>query len=651
MAALNNSSFLTTTTLLIILPIASQLLFLLINAAPPPNSSPSLTMYPFNCSQSTTTTCNASLYHATSLGRHDSTRQIATYYSVNETQLHPITGIHNRQDYLVTVPCSCGTVSGTTAYFHAVNYAVQQGDTFSDVSAEVYSGQVWVVGDEKQRFVAGNNVTMNLVCGCLDGKGTEEEEGEVIVTYTVEDGDTLAGIADRFQASLSRVVGLNELLTQNPGFIDVGWVLYVLKGSQVGDGGGGSEKWTVVAIVLSVAATLLLIAGCLVFVWRRKRYLKQQKQSINGMKLAQDQKAAAAGGGGFGSSISSYRTPSVLKSFKDFTGDFEKGYFDAEGPVRYNIEEIEEATNNFDESKKIGEGGYAKVFFGILRGQEVAVKMMRSNKSKEFYAELKVLCKVHHINVVELLGYASGDDHVFLVYEYVRNGSLSDHLHDPLLRGYQPLSWSARTQIAVDAAKGIEYIHDHTKTRYVHRDIKSTNILLDDCLRAKVADFGLAKLVERSNDDELIATRLVGTPGYLPPESVKELQVTSKTDVFAFGVLLGELITGKRALVRDNKEPGRLKSLITTLAEVFEAEEPQMALEEIIDLNLRSGYPLEEIYKMAEIAQWCLSEEAMNRPEMRDIVGPLAQIVTASVEWEASMGGDSQVFSGIFNGR
>ncbi|CAI0390378.1 unnamed protein product [Linum tenue] len=332
-------------------------------------------------------------------------------------------------------------------------------------------------------------------------------------------------------------------------------------------------------------------------------------------------------------------------------GDFEKGYFDAEGPVRYNIEEIEEATNNFDESKKIGEGGYAKVFFGILRGQEVAVKMMRSNKSKEFYAELKVLCKVHHINVVELLGYASGDDHVFLVYEYVRNGSLSDHLHDPLLRGYQPLSWSARTQIAVDAAKGIEYIHDHTKTRYVHRDIKSTNILLDDCLRAKVADFGLAKLVERSNDDELIATRLVGTPGYLPPESVKELQVTSKTDVFAFGVLLGELITGKRALVRDNKEPGRLKSLITTLAEVFEAEEPQMALEEIIDLNLRSGYPLEEIYKMAEIAQWCLSEEAMNRPEMRDIVGPLAQIVTASVEWEASMGGDSQVFSGIFNGR
>ncbi|GMP87600.1 hypothetical protein CsSME_00039907 [Camellia sinensis var. sinensis] len=120
---------------------------------------------------------------------------------------------------------------------------------------------------------------------------------------------------------------------------------------------------------------------------------------------------------------------------------------------------------------------------------------MRSNKSKEFFAELKVLCKIHHINVVELLGYASGDDHLYLVYEYIQNGSVSDHLHDPLLKGHQPLSWTARTQIALDAAKGIEYIHDHTKARHVHCDIKTCNILLNETLRAKVADFGLAKFV------------------------------------------------------------------------------------------------------------------------------------------------------------
>ncbi|KAM0984183.1 hypothetical protein PS2_011384 [Malus domestica] len=180
--------------------------------------------------------------------------------------------------------------------------------------------------------------------------------------------------------------------------------------------------------------------------------------------------------------------------------------------------------------------GYGSVFFGVIRKKEVAIKKTRSNSTKEFFAELKVLCKIHHINVVELLGYATGDDHLYLVYEYVQNGLLSEHLHNLLLKGHQPLTWTARTQIALDTAKGIEYIHEHTKAQYVHRDIKTSNIPLDEGLRAKVADFGLAKLVGRTNEEDVIATRLVGTPGYLPPESVKELQMTHKTDVFAFGV-------------------------------------------------------------------------------------------------------------------
>ncbi|XP_058006461.1 lysM domain receptor-like kinase 3 [Hevea brasiliensis] len=334
---------------------------------------------------------------------------------------------------------------------------------------------------------------------------------------------------------------------------------------------------------------------------------------------------------------------------------------ESEKPVIYTAEEIEEATNNFDETRKIGAGGYGSVYFGVIGGQEVAIKKMRSNKSKEFLSEVKILCRVHHINVVELLGYASGDDHLYLVYEYIQNGSLSDHLHDPLLKGYQPLSWTARTQIALDAAKGIEYIHDHTKKRYVHRDIKSSNILLDEGLRAKVADFGLAKLIERTNDEDLIATRLVGTPGYLPPESVKELQVTTKTDVFAFGVVLAELITGQRALVHDNWEPNKMRSLITVVYKIFEDEDPESALENVVDRNLQGSFPMDYVYKvsptyyvfahMAEIADWCLSENPVNRPEMRDIVPTLSNIMSSSEEWEASLAGNSTVFSGIYNGR
>ncbi|KAG5522100.1 hypothetical protein RHGRI_034335 [Rhododendron griersonianum] len=323
--------------------------------------------------------------------------------------------------------------------------------------------------------------------------------------------------------------------------------------------------------------------------------------------------------------------------------------FESERAIAYSLEEIAWATNNFHESRKIGEGGYGSVYYGVIGEQRVAVKKKRSNK--EFFAELKALCKINHINVVELLGYAAGNGHLYLVYEYIQNGSLSEHLHDPLLKGKQPLSWTARATIALDAAKGIEYIHDHTKSRCVHRDIKTSNILLAEGPRAKVAGFGLAKLVERTNEDDLIATSLVGTPGYLPPESVKELQVTTKTDVFAFGVVLAELITGQRALIRDNREPKRMKSLVSVVKRIFEDENPETALESIIDCNLGGNYPVVDVFKTAKIAAWCLSEDPCNRPEMREIVVELSQIVTSSIEWEASLGGDSQVFSGVFSGR
>ncbi|XP_031265360.1 lysM domain receptor-like kinase 3, partial [Pistacia vera] len=413
---------------------------------------------------------------------------------------------------------------------------------------------------------------------------------------------------------------------------------------------GWRYKWIVVIGILSTV-TLFSVIALIVILFRRNRRRSQQNTEEGSRPVSTTLTAASHRA----VSLPSQYLRETMKGNYRFIVNLhcaDVTAFETERTMIFSLEEIEEATNNFDETKIIGQGGYGSVYFGVLGEKEVAIKKMRSNKSKEFFAELKVLCKIHHINVVELLGYASGDDHLYLVYEYVQNGSLSDHLHDPLLKGHQPLSWTARTQIALDAARGIEYIHDHTKARYVHRDIKTSNILLDQGLRAKVADFGLAKLVERTNeDDDLIATRLVGTPGYLPPESVKELQVTTKTDIFAFGVVLAELITGQRALIRDNREPTKMKSLITIINKVLQDEDPETALEQVVDGSLRSSYPMDDVYKMAEVADWCLSEYAVNRPEIRDIIVTLSQIVISSTEWEASLGGNSQVFSGLFNGR
>ncbi|KAA8529615.1 hypothetical protein F0562_034285 [Nyssa sinensis] len=616
-----------------LLPLLLPLLTTLFIRTFPSDSSPesplSILMYPFNCVDHINT-CSSILYSNNGLPKE----QIASFYSVSASQIKPISHA-NKQDYLVTVPCSCKNVNGTRGYFYETFYRVRPNNTFFDVSHQIYSGQAWEVGGEERNFTVGNEVSINLLCGCI------KTDSQIVVTYTVQQSDTLSDIATLLSANMSDIESMNRILITDPDNIDLGWVLYVpMPMGKNGVSTGRGHKWTIIIGVLS-AVTLLSMCTLAIILLRIKR---SRKNSLENPKATVSK------------SLRSNKSLSLQNQYqyKENTEGqtqidtvnlvvSDMSVFESEKPGIYSLEELEEATCNFDETRKIGEGGYGSVYFGVIRDQEVAIKKMKSNKSKEFFAEIKVLIKIHHINVVELLGYASGDDHLYLVYEFIQNGSLSDHLHDPLLK--------ARTQIALDAAKGIEYIHDHTKARYVHRDIKTSNILLDEGLRAKVADFGLAKLVGRTNEDDFIATRLVGTPGYLPPESVKELLVTTKTDVFAFGVVLAELITGQRALIRDNRTANKTKSIITVVNNVFQDEDPETALDSIIDGNLKGNYPLENVYKMAEISEWCLSEDAVDRPEMREVVVALSQIMMSSIEWEASLGGNSQVFSGVFSGR
>ncbi|KAL1565642.1 lysM domain receptor-like kinase 3 [Salvia divinorum] len=579
-------------------------------------------MYPFTCSEKIQS-CSALLY------QHNGYQvdNVASLYSVNASAIKPIP-YADRQDYLVSVNCLCQNVDGTQGYFYDVVYEPKHGDIFYEVSNQNFSGQVWSTGVNTSLNV-GENKTLHLLCGCV------EIDSQVVLTYTVQPTDTLSSIANQLSAQVDGIEKLNTYL-KTPDFIKEGWLLYVpmekygLPSSEKGT--KKAHKWILLIGILS-SVTLLSVCSLAIILVGRKRRQSKNEDPKSSLKT------------------SSARAHSLQRQYtqKELTQDIT--VFESEKPSFFSIEEIAEATGDFDETQIIGRGGYGSVYHGVMGEKEVAIKKMRSNNSKEFLAEIKVLCKIHHNNVVELMGYASGDDHLYLVYVYIPNGSLSDHLHDPLMKGHQPLSWSARAQIALDAARGIEYIHDHTKSRYVHRDIKTTNILLDEGLRAKVADFGLAKLVGRTNEDEFIATRLVGTPGYLPPESVKEMQVTTKTDVFAFGVVLAELITGQRALIRDNQEPNKMKSLITVVNNIFNEEDAASALQVIVDGNLKDNYPPEDVYKMAEIAQWCLSEEAVDRPEMREVVIALARIRMSSIEWEASLGGSSQIFSGVFSGR
>ncbi|KAF5198079.1 Lysm domain receptor-like kinase, partial [Thalictrum thalictroides] len=219
------------------------------------------------------------------------------------------------------------------------------------------------------------------------------------------------------------------------------------------------------------------------------------------------------------------------------------------------------------------------------------------------------------------------------------------------------LSWIVRVQVALDTARGLEYIHEHTKTHYVHRDIKTSNILLDSAFRAKISDFGLAKLVGKTSEGEASATRVVGTFGYLAPEYLSDGLATTKSDVYAFGVVLFELISGKEAITRTEgvvvKNPER-RSLASVMLAALKNSPNSMSmpsLKECTDPNLMDLYPHDCVYKMALLAKQCVDEDPILRPDMKQVVMSLSQILLSSIEWEATLAGNSQVFSGLVQGR
>ncbi|PWZ55282.1 LysM domain receptor-like kinase 3 [Zea mays] len=298
--------------------------------------------------------------------------------------------------------------------------------------------------------------------------------------------------------------------------------------------------------------------------------------------------------------------------------------------VEFSYEELFNATEGFSMSNKIGQGGFGAVYYAELRGEKAAIKKMDMQASHEFLAELKVLTHVHHLNLVRLIGFCT-ESSLFLVYEFIENGNLSQHLRGT---GYEPLSWAARVQIALDSARGLEYIHEHTVPVYIHRDIKSANILIDKNYRAKVADFGLTKLTEVGNTS--LPTRgIVGTFGYMPPEYARYGDVSPKVDVYAFGVVLYELISAKDAIFE----------------EALNTPDPKEGLQRLIDPALGEDYPIDSILKMTVLARACTQEDPKARPTMRSIVVALMTLSSTSEFWDMNAIQENQGVVNLMSGR
>ncbi|XP_021766713.1 probable leucine-rich repeat receptor-like protein kinase At5g49770 isoform X1 [Chenopodium quinoa] len=280
----------------------------------------------------------------------------------------------------------------------------------------------------------------------------------------------------------------------------------------------------------------------------------------------------------------------------------------------FPYDELKKCTNTFSQRNEIGSGGYGKVYKGVLPdGQNVAIKRAQQGSMQgghEFKTEIELLSRVHHKNLVGLLGFCFEQGEQMLVYEYMPNGSLRDSLSG---RSGIHLDWKRRLRIALGSARGLAYLHELANPPIIHRDVKSTNILLDENLTAKVADFGLCKLVSDSTKGH-VSTQVKGTLGYLDPEYYLTQQLTEKSDVYSFGVVMLELVTAKQPIEKGKYIVREVRTKMDKNDEDF------CGLKVMIDPVIKKNPNLIGFSKFIQLAVQCVEETASDRPTMSDVV-------------------------------
>ncbi|XP_074578703.1 L-type lectin-domain containing receptor kinase IX.1-like [Curcuma longa] len=287
------------------------------------------------------------------------------------------------------------------------------------------------------------------------------------------------------------------------------------------------------------------------------------------------------------------------------------------GPRRFSYRELALATNNFSEKRKLGEGGFGGVYKGFLcrSGREVAVKKISSQSKqgrKEYASEVKIISRLRHRNLVQLLGWCHERGEFLLVYEFLPNGSLDAHLFGRKT----PLPWSIRYKVAVGLAKALLYLHEEWEQCVVHRDIKPSNVMLDSGFNAKLGDFGLARLVDHQLGQH--ATGVAGTLGYLAPECFRTGKASKESDAYSFGMVALEIATGCRA-VEHGKEAEEAVRLVERVWEM----NGKRRLMEAADRRLGSDFKVEEMERLMLVGLWCAHPDQGQRPSMREVIQAL----------------------------
>ncbi|KAF8108076.1 hypothetical protein N665_0115s0085 [Sinapis alba] len=404
--------------------------------------------------------------------------------------------------------------------------------------------------------------------------------------------------------------------------------------SNNGNGGNGQQNndsnyTTKTMIGIGIAGVLVIVFVAAIFFVRRKQkksssprsnknYLPPANVSVNTDGFVNYRQKP--GNGNISAQNSSPDTNNSLGNQKPGRSTTPDSAVLGNSKTLFTFDELSQITEGFSKRYVIGEGGFGYVYKGIIcEGKPIAIKQLKSISAegyREFKAEVEIISRVHHRHLVSLVGYCISEQHRFLIYEFVPNNTLDYHLHG---KDLTVLEWTRRVKIAVGAAKGLAYLHEDCHPKIIHRDIKSSNILLDNEFEAQVADFGLARLNDTAQSH--ISTRVMGTFGYLAPEYASSGKLTDRSDVFSFGVVLLELITGRKPV--DTSQPLGEESLVEwarpRLIEAIEKGD----ISEVVDPRLEKHYIEGEVYRMIETAASCVRHSALKRPRMVQVVRAL----------------------------
>lgn len=371
----------------------------------------------------------------------------------------------------------------------------------------------------------------------------------------------------------------------------------------------GPNRSVIAVIVLSASVAVILccaVAWVLLFRHRDHGYQSEPTPPTTLPSLAKSSGIAASMIGSRPNSPSL----SFSSSFAAYTGSART----------FSSNEIDRATDSFNEARVLGEGGFGRVYSGVLDdGMKVAVKVLKRDDQqggREFLAEVEMLSRLHHRNLVKLIGICLEERSRCLLYELIPNGSVESHLHG-VDKEISPLYWNARMKIALGAARGLAYLHEDSSPRVIHRDFKSSNILLEHDFTPKVSDFGLARAA-LDEGNRHISTRVMGTFGYVAPEYAMTGHLLVKSDVYSYGVVLLELLTGKKPV--DMSQPPGQENLVAWARPLLTSEK---GLELIVDRTLGPDFPFDDIVRVAAIASMCVQPEVSHRPFMGEVVQAL----------------------------